>query len=311
MCKKNDQTAPTNMTPHEEKVPYPTILLPWIRAYRSTPKLYITREIDIGFSILCAFLFTILRISYRHLLVSLGWPSSPDPDTLFVSACMASFCHSSIILPGLAAALLSQPYRPCGKLSDSPPWYRDVTHAIMSYCTGYMIYDSIVGYVVETWQPGVGPVLTTDHWMFLVHHVLTSLYMISARFVGAGHMSAMILMFLGEFTAPIMNIHLILEKAMEQPEFRDSSWIPLAFVYNEQIFAFFYCIFRIFFGPLAATHLTWDLILTERGRGNVPVWLSLAWMPMCWGVLLGSIPWIQTCLETLQRGPVLSGKDEL
>ena len=240
----------------QEQIPYGTILQPWINVYRSTPKLYIPfTDIDFAFSLVCATIFSILRIFFRHALYYLGWPVGA-PDTYFASACMASFCHSSLILPGLAAVLLSQKYVPSGKLQTSPEWYQDATNALMSFCTGYMIYDSIMGYVVGTWQPGVGPVLTDDDWMYLGHHILTTLYMVSARAVKAGHMSAMILMFNGEFTAPIMNTHLILEKALVQEAFKNSTWLQVLFVYNDQFFSALYVLCRMVVSPFVIAHLS-------------------------------------------------------
>lgn len=170
-----------------------------------------------------------------------------------------------------------------------------------------MIYDSIMGYVVETWQPGIGPVLSGDDWTYVGHHVLTSLYMISARWNKAGHMSAMMLMFNGELSAPIMNFHLILEKALAQECCRGIAWLPTAFAYNELLFSFVYIVCRVVVSPFVIAHVSYDLLLTKRGRRDVPLWLSISWMPMCWGVQFGSIPWIVTCIETLKHGAALNG----
>ena len=80
--------------------------------------------------------------------------------------------------------------------------------------------------IKKKWVPEVGPVLSADDWMFVGHHILTSLYMMSARWVKAGHMSAMILMLNGEFSAPIMNINFFLEKALKQDCWKDIAWLP-------------------------------------------------------------------------------------
>eukprot|EP00571_Detonula_confervacea_P012106 CAMPEP_0172312756 /NCGR_PEP_ID=MMETSP1058-20130122/18544_1 /TAXON_ID=83371 /ORGANISM="Detonula confervacea, Strain CCMP 353" /LENGTH=296 /DNA_ID=CAMNT_0013026301 /DNA_START=41 /DNA_END=931 /DNA_ORIENTATION=- len=280
-----------------ERIPF--ILRPWISLYRSTPKLYIPgTDVDIHFSLRCAVVFSILRIAIRHALTWFGWPASA-PDTYYTSACIASFCHSSLILPGLAALLLSQKYVPSGKLEPSPQWYQDAVHSLMGFCGGYMIYDTVMGYVVETWQPGIGPVLSGDDWTYVGHHVLTSLYMISSRWKKAGHMSAIMLMFNGEFSAPLMNLHSILELALAQECCKGIAWLPTLFVYNELLFSFVYIVCRVVISPLVIAHVSYDLLFTKRGRRDVPLWLSISWMPMCWGVQFGSIPWIMTCLETL------------
>ncbi|KAL7540348.1 hypothetical protein ACHAXR_010045 [Thalassiosira sp. AJA248-18] len=291
-----------------EQIPF--ILRPWISLYRATPKIYIPgTDVDIAFSLRSAVLFSILRISFRYALYSLGWPVG-SRDTFFTSACMASFCHSTLMLPALASILLSQKYVPSGKLQPSPQWYQDATHAAMGFCTGYMIYDSIMGYVVETWQPGVGPVLSGDDWTYLGHHILTTLYMVSARWKKAGHMSAMILMFNGEFSAPIMNLHLMMEKALTQDCCKGIAWLPTLFAYNEQFFSLLYLVCRVAVSPFVIGYVTYDLLFTKRGRRDVPLWLSISWMPMCWGVQFGSIPWIMTCIETLKQGSVFNGVGE-
>ena len=145
-----------------------------------------------------------------------------------------------------------------------------------------MIYDSVLGYVIEVWVPGTGPVLTFDDWLFLGHHILTTLYMLSARWKKAGHMSALMLMFNGEFSAPVMNLHLILEKAMEQECCKVLAWLPTLFAYNEQLFSIVYLICRVPISPFVIGYVTYDLLFTKRGRRDVPLWLSICWMPMCW-----------------------------
>ena len=260
----------------------PISLRPWVSLYRSTPKVNIPRtQVDVSFSLRWAVGFSILRLFFRQVLYWFGWPAG-ETDTYFASACLASFCHSTMILPGLAAVLLSQKYVPSGKIDSSPQWYQDATHSLMGFCTGYMIYDSIMGYVVETWQPGVGPVLSSDDWLYLGHHILTTLYMVSARWTKAGHMSAMMLMFNGEFSAPIMNFHLILEKALEQECCKGIAWLPALFAYNEQTFSFVYLVCRLAISPVVISYITYDLLFTKRGRKDVPLWLSILWMPMCW-----------------------------
>ena len=290
----------------------PFILRPWIYLYKSTPKIYIPgTEIDIAFSLVCAVLFSILRLSFKQLLYNLGWSVGTE-DTLYAAACMTSFWHSTLILPGLASILLSQKYIPSGKLETSPQWYQDAMHSLLSYCTGYMIYDTVVGYIFEKWVPGIGPVLNMDDWLFVGHHILTTLYMLSARWVKAGHMSAMMLMFNGEFSAPFMNIHFVLEKALGQECMKSITWLPTLFAYNEQIFSFVYLVCRVAVSPFVIAYVSYDLLFTRgRAKRDVPLWLAISWMPMCWGVQFGSIPWIMTCIETVKTGITTSVHGEL
>lgn len=287
----------------------PLILRPWISLYRAVPKMLIPgTDVDMAFSLIFAVLFSILRLSIRHALYWCGWPVDAR-DTYFASACLASFCHSTGMLPGLAAILLSQKFIPSGKLQPSPKWYQDATNSLMGFCTGYMIYDSIMGYVVETWQPGIGPVLSGDDWTFVGHHILTTLYMTSSRWKKTGHMSAMVLMFNGELSAPVMNVHLFLEKSLTQQCWKGILWLPDLFTFNEQFFSYLYLVCRVAVSPLLISYVSYDLLLTERGRKNVPLWLSICWMPLCWGVQFGSIPWIRTCIETVGLAPASNNGD--
>ncbi|KAL7546977.1 hypothetical protein ACHAWF_010297 [Thalassiosira exigua] len=305
MCMPNNGNSNT-----AKMEPIPFVLRPWLFLYRATPRLRLPgTDVNFGFALLCAVAFSVLRLSFRLLLYSLGWPVG-SLDTYFASACMASFCHSSLILPGLGATLLSQKYVPSGRLEPSPKWYKDATCSLMMFCTGYMIYDSVLGYIVETWQIGVGPVLTADDWTYVGHHIMTSLYMISSLWNGAGHMSAMMLIFNGEFSAPLMNPHLFMEKALDQDCWKGIEWLPKAFAYNEQLFSLIYLVCRVVVSPFVISYVSYDLLLTKRGRKDVPLWLSILWMPMCWGVQLGSIPWIMTCFDTLKRGPAVGAMHE-
>lgn len=159
------------------------------------------------------------------------------------------------------------------------------------------LYDAAIQFIADRWIPGSGPTLSVADWMFIAHHAVTALYMTSARLIRAGHMSAMALMFLGELTAPIMNVLRISNTAASI----DSSvgWLQAAHPYFEYAFALLYITFRTVIGPICALHLTYDLLFTKKGRKNVPIQLSIVWLLMCWGVLLGSIPWIKVSLNIL------------
>eukprot|EP00985_Skeletonema_marinoi_P032367 scaffold39117_cov148-Skeletonema_marinoi.AAC.13 len=287
----------------EDDTNVPHVLKNWIALYRSSPKVYLPgTDIDFGFSLRCAIPLSVSRIIFRHALYYFGWDQSKD--TIYASGCVTGICHSSLLVPGLLAMLLSQKYVPSAKLQGSPQWYQDAMHALLGFCTGYMIYDSFMGFIVEVWQPGRGPVLSSDDWMYLGHHILTSLYMTSTRWVKAGHISAMVLMFFGELSNPFMNLKLILEKALEQDCCKDVTWLPTLFVCNEQVFSICYIICRVFAASFVFPHLTHDLLI--RGKKNAPMWLILCWLFLCYGVQFGSIPMIYTSIDTVKNGPSLS-----
>lgn len=287
----------------KEDTAAPRILKLWIDLYRSSPKLYIPgTEIDFGFSLVCAIPLTLLRLFFRHVFYYVGWDHSAD--TLSASGCMPSICHSSLLVPGLLATLLSHKYVPSATLRGTPQWYQDSVHALLSFCTGYMIYDMFMSYFAEKWQPGQGPVLTSEDWMYVGHHVLTSLYMVSTRWAECGHISAMVLMFFGEASNPNMNIKLIVERAMKQDSFKGVSWLPTLYIYNDQVFSTIYILCRVFAASFVFPHLTYDLLV--RGKKNAPMWLIVVWLILCYGVQIGSIPLIFECIATLKNGPFMS-----
>ena len=120
-------------------------------------------------------------------------------------------------------------------------------------------------------------------------------------------MSAMSLMFNGEFSAPIMNLTFILEKMLQSECCGNFGWLPSLYVHIEQLFSIVYLLCRVAVSPFVIGHVTFDLLFTKNGRKNVPLWLSLLWMPLCWGVQFGSIGWIMTCIDTIKTGPFGEG----
>lgn len=107
----------------------------------------------------------------------------------------------------------------------------------------------------------------------------------------------MALMFLGEITAPIMNVVRI-SQAAARMGVSNTAWLASAKPILEYAFALLYIIFRVLVGPVCAVHLTYDLSRKES-RKNVPMQLILLWLAICWGVLLGSIPWIKKAFAIL------------
>ena len=294
-------------THHEaDDIAPPLLLRPWIHLYQKMPKLLIPgTKLDVAFTILSALLLTCVDYGSALFLTIGGWPAQ-SKHTRAVAGSIATIFHSTVLVLGLGAALSTQKYDPSGHMDDHPDWWADGAHALIQFCTGYMIYDAAVQFIADRWQKGVGPVLSAADYMFLGHHAATSLYMISARLCEAGHMSAMILMLTGEATAPIMNVLRIARTAANDDISAHSilgrSLLQMMYPYVEYLFALLYASFRIVIGPICAAHLTYDILLTKKGRKNVPVGLSVVWLTMVWGVLFGSIPWIKNALTILKAG---------
>jgi len=301
--------ANDNLPTHHEadNVAPPLLLRPWIHLYQKMPKLLIPgTKVDVAFTILSALVLTCVDYGSALFLTTIGgWPAQ-SKHTRAVAGSIATIFHSTVLVLGLGAALSTQKYDPSGHMDDHPDWWADGAHALIQFCTGYMIYDAAVQFIADRWQKGVGPVLSAADCMFLGHHAATSLYMISARLCEAGHMSAMILMLTGEATAPIMNVLRIARTAANDDISAHSilgrSLLQMIYPYVEYLFALLYASFRIVIGPICAVHLTYDILLTKKGRKNVPVGLSVVWLTMVWGVLFGSIPWIKNALTILKAG---------
>ncbi len=210
-----------------------------------------------------------------------------------MAACTTSSCHSLVLVPSLWAALRDQPYKPSASISSAPQYYKDAVTALLSFCTGYMVYDFIFMLYVNNWSVDPGDI------PFMAHHVVTTLYMSQVRVLEAGHISAMTLMWSGEFSNPLQNGHTVTRFAIQMAE--DGTLWHIVHPFVEFIFAVVYFVFRAFVGPVQIIHITYDL-LTKDGRKTIPLYISIGWIIMIWGIILGSIPWTKECYEMAMDG---------
>lgn len=272
----------------------PWVLQQWASLYNTVPKIHLPgTNFDVSITIVAACILYGARRVGELILESHGWPAG-SPITIEAAASIAAIVHSTTLVPGLWFALSSQPYIPSTAMSEHPQWWQDAVTALLQFCTGYMIYDGLCNIILLTWEVG----MNSGNWMFLGHHFATAFYMTSARLLGAGHISALICMLLGEATNPVHNAFMIteLEKTLDHYNGEQHG----AVYYIEVTFCILYLIFRVVLGPLGMLHITYDLLITKQGRQNVPLWLKILWLIMIWGVVFGSIPWIQDCITTLQ-----------
>ena len=123
--------------------------------------------------------------------------------------------------------------------------------------------------------------------------------MSQTRVLGAGHISAMGLMFTGEFTNPMQNSHAITRFAIQMAG-DDSFWHAIH-PYVEYIYAVCYFFFRSVVGPLQIIHISYDL-LTKEGRKHIPLYIGIVWIIMIWGIILGSMPWTLESFEMVKDG---------
>jgi hypothetical protein len=282
------------MTTTTSEYKEPWLLQQWTRVYRAVPKFHIPfTNLDVSITILAAIFLYCVKLCGEGILETNGWPAN-DPITKEASASIAAIVHSTTLVPGLWCALRSQPYIPSSKMSEHPQWWQDAVTALLQFCTGYMLYDGLVNIIILRWETGMSP----SDWMFLGHHFATSFYMTSSRLIGAGHISALTCMLLGEATNPVHNSFMISQLAKTLDIHNPDSLL----VYGiEVLFCTLYIIFRVVLGPVGMLHITYDLVVTERGQKNVPMVLKLMWLIMIWGVVVGSHPWIEECYEMLMK----------
>jgi TLC domain len=266
----------------------------WITQYRNTPKFYIWRDIGIGFTLASAMiLFGIRLLGDFYFEASLGWPrhSKRKKDA---AAGVASIVHAVTLVTSLGVLLWSQPYSPSSNTSKQTQETKDATTALLQFCTGYMLYDAL-GMVMDNWNTGG---LTGGDGLFIAHHIATSFCMISCLVIGAGHHSVLMLMFLGELTNPLGSLHSITRYAI-QLEGPETFWHTLH-PYVEWTFAASYGVIRALVAPAFLMHMTFDLL--GRGRRNVPLSISLVWLFLMWGVIIGSIPWTREAIDMALDG---------
>ncbi|KAL7486249.1 hypothetical protein ACHAW6_011849 [Cyclotella cf. meneghiniana] len=285
--------------PMQTKDGKPVRILPlvrfWGNLFNTLPKLFIPgTNFSIGFTIFSSLFFSLCRITYDYIYIALLRFPNGHPKTKFMCACTASMTHSLLLVPALWQVLHSQPYRPCAKLDGTPQYYQDAVVAMLQLCSGYMLYDFVFMLRDNSWS------LHPDDVPFVGHHIVTLVYMSQVRILRAGHISAMTMMFSGEFTNPWQSAHSVTRFAIQ---FADSGrfW-HIVHPYVEYSFAFLYAFFRSIVGPLQVIHIAYDLILTKEGRKNVAIYNSIVWVVMLSAIIIGSIPWTIECAEMFKDG---------
>lgn len=266
----------------------------WGGLYNATPKICIPgTNLDIGFALLSSLLMTAVRFTQEYIFSEILGFDLMNPKAHRMAIFASSATHSCLLVPALWSVLCDQPYVPSASIKNAPQYYKDATNALLSLCSGYMLYDFF--FMVKD----AGWTLKPDDIAFAGHHVVTLVYMSGVRVMGAGHISAMTLMWSGEFTNPIHNLHNISRFAIQLTD-EDSFWHVIN-PYIELVFAVMYTFFRALVGPMQIIHLSYDL-LTKEGRKNVPWYVSAFLIPMCSGIIIGSIPWTIESWDMMKDG---------
>jgi hypothetical protein len=276
----------------------PAVAQFWQRLSRASPHMkFPNSHLEIGFTIVSAlFLIGIRLISLQILERLFGWPTNSSL-TDEAAASMSGIVHSSLLCPGLIVAFQSHTYSPSEPMSKAPTkWWQEMVDALLQFCTGYMIYDaSFIVLSRCSWDPSISWIVQFsfqgDDFLFLGHHLATTLYMTQARVYQAGHMSAMMCMLIGEASNPTMNTWFITSKALTL-DCCNGSWMQLIHKYNEIFFCSLYLLLRVVVGPVVCTHMSYDLFLSTNAKEHLPLSLRLFWNMMIWAVIIGSYSWI-------------------
>jgi hypothetical protein len=305
-------SSTTTTTTTKEQPPIPIVAKTWLFIYYAIPKLHVpTTNLNISFALFSALFLTSVRYLAEYVLIqSFGWPTittttTTSLPTFFINGSTATkeaagscaaICHSSILCLGLLVAFATQKCDPVSKRMDHPQWWQDYSDALLQFCTGYMIYDAIINILLLRWDPQTQllPLLNDDDKLFLVHHMMTSFYMTSSRLVGAGHMSAMVCMLVGEATNPLHNLYMMGEVAMTQ-ECCNGPTTQSIHAYVSVAFAATYYVARAIVSPITMTIVSYCLIGTKRGRTNIPLIINIVWNILIWAVIFGSYSWIIKC----------------
>lgn len=286
----------------------PALIRPLVMVYRWIPSLIVLPffKFDITFTFVAYCFLHMVRVLSAPVVTELwGWPEG-HKDTSSTVGSMVSFVHCAVLLPGLMTCLLTQPFRPSRKMSDSPQWWQDAASALIQYCMGYMMCDTVFTFLIVNYKPGQGIILSFSDWLFLGHHFATFTYMLSCLMNGAGHMSAMALMFDGEVTNPIFNVFIMTTNAVK---IGCCGATPALLDFVGVIYSAEYIIARLVVGPPLCLYITYDLLFNREGRKNVNLGLAIYWLLLMWGVTLGSKGWIDQALlmfETFLAGGSIS-----
>jgi hypothetical protein len=141
------------------------------------------------------FFFTVSLIM-GQLLAAGGW--KPCNQRYMIHSSAVAMCHGTIAIYYSYTLLMAHDYT-----LDAPNNKAELR--IMAFSTGYFCNDAVF---LLRFMP--------DEFSFIVHHVITAVYLFTCAYHGFGSFSIMPLMFSGEISNPPHNMHLILEEMLKE-----------------------------------------------------------------------------------------------
>jgi TLC domain len=272
----------------------------WLSIHNSLPTIKLF-GLDVSLTIVSSIFLVFVRYFAEFILISIfNWPIK-TMDTKTAASSITSIVHSLNLVPVLYILLVKtvQPkYNPSAAMINETAglWWNTSVNCMLQFCTGYMIYDSVLNVFWLNITMKENGIDSDDVW-FLVHHVAAIVYMCSTQYVQAGHQSAMMCMFLGEFTNPLHNLFFIAEIA-QSLECCNGHTSQVLFYWIRFLFGVFYVLFRTIIGPIAIIHATYNLLTTgmfhTKQLSSNPT-IIIVWILLMWFVLIGSILWVDEC----------------
>ncbi|KAL7560459.1 hypothetical protein ACA910_020503 [Epithemia clementina (nom. ined.)] len=222
------------------------------------------------------------------LVQYVGFPNEKSQQ--LVAASCVGILHSTIVVAGVLSLFSTRRYIPCEKMPEAPIWWQDACHAVLQFCTGYMIYDFTAVFVNGT--------IDSSDYPFLAHHIIVVIIITSARMVGAAHSSIMVMILVGEVTNPFQNLYYVTSNALACDCCKHIAWLKSLHYINTFLFCVSYIAVRTLPGWACFCHMTYHWIRHGKANG-IPVWLMTFWAVLKWAIAFVSLAWVQDCANML------------
>ena len=209
--------------------------------------------------------FASVSLFFRFSLQRFGWKEG-EQRFMINSSCVA-LCHGFIVFIGATQQVLSNPYVLDAKNTDAQ-------ENILSFSTGYFIVDVVFLLIY-----------CPKELLYMAHHVVCLLYMMSCASVGHGSYSVMALMALGEVSNPWHNMWHILHEILKEKD--APMWAKKANAVVEPMLNGTFAIARLVGSPIMSLHLAYTFLFTPISE-NIPYSLCVFWSLVAVGVVIGS-----------------------
>lgn len=281
-----------------ERVPFLASI--WLSVYNAVPKIRLPgSSLDIGFTIVCSCVFYCIRLAIIRMLHQFGWPEE-NLTRSAAGSLVGGFFHTSNLVPISYVLIKAAPtYNPSSAMKDHPQWWQDTADAALQLCGGYFVYDTVVGFLIDAWVPGKGPVLGDGAIIFLLHHFLSLFYVLSVRYYGAGEQSLFMCVLLGETTNPAFNSYLVSQSA-KKLACCNGPFAMQVITAIEIVTAIVYIPFRAVIGPVVGAGMSYNIICSKSARANLPMWVRVIWTVVLWAIGIGSIPYVLKFVDILK-----------